>query len=365
MKILVLGGTGAMGGPLVKVLVRRKMDVYVTSRKKNESSQEYVHYIQGNALDLSFLKELLAEKYDVIIDFMVYTYEEFRERYELFLNNTDQYIFFSSARVYSDSLVPITENSERLLDVCKDQEYLSKSEYALNKAREEDCLLKASKKNWTIIRPYITYSENRMQLGVMEKEHWLYRALHGRKIVFSEEMAKKFTTLTYGYDVSTRVAELVGSSAALGEVYQILNDQEIEWQKILELYVKTLEKLLGKSIEVVYLKQLGDLAKVLGNYYQIHYDRLYDRKFNSSKVNDVTGNKVYQNTLDSLEGCLTSFVENNGRFNAIDWKAEAYFDRVTREHTPLTEINGCKNKIKYIIFRYTPYLKWKYGIQGN
>ena len=60
----------------------------------------------------------------------------------------------------------------------KDEEYLKTDEYALSKARQEDILHRSGKNNWTVIRPYITYSEIRLQLGVLEKELWLYRFVH-------------------------------------------------------------------------------------------------------------------------------------------------------------------------------------------
>ena len=41
---------------------------------------------------------------------------------------------------------------------------------ALQKAREENLLLKSDSRNWTIIRPYITYYDERLQLGVFEKK---------------------------------------------------------------------------------------------------------------------------------------------------------------------------------------------------
>ena len=85
---------------------------------------------------------------------------------------------------YANENGRITEKSKRLLDVCTDEEYLKTDEYALTKVRQENILLSSGKKNWTIIRPYITYNVERLQLGVYEKENWLYRALHGRSIVF-------------------------------------------------------------------------------------------------------------------------------------------------------------------------------------
>ena len=48
----------------------------------------------------------------------------------------------------------------------------------------------------------LPYYNNRLQLGIFEKEIWLQRALDGKKIVFSRNIASKYTTLTYGYDVA-------------------------------------------------------------------------------------------------------------------------------------------------------------------
>ena len=53
----------------------------------------------------------------------------------------------------------------------------------LTKALQENLLRASGYKNWTIVRPYITFSDIRLQLGVYEKEQWLYRALQGRAIV--------------------------------------------------------------------------------------------------------------------------------------------------------------------------------------
>lgn len=58
MKVLVLGGTGAMGSALVEILARRGDEVIVTSRRKRESTRS-VKYVQGNAHDIAFLEELL------------------------------------------------------------------------------------------------------------------------------------------------------------------------------------------------------------------------------------------------------------------------------------------------------------------
>lgn len=201
MNALILGGTGAMGKYLTDYLNCdvEFQNIYVTSRKQL-SSDHKVRFIQGNAKDYSFISGLLkTQDFDVVVDFMSYSTQEFKERVDDFLNLTKHYVFLSSSRVYADlEKTPITENSPRLLDVVHDIEYLKTDEYALSKARQEDILRKNRNNNWTIIRPYITYSSQRLQLGIYEKEQWLYRALQNKPIVFPEELRNTLTTLTGG-----------------------------------------------------------------------------------------------------------------------------------------------------------------------
>ena len=71
---------------------------------------------------------------------MSYTTEELKDRIELMLSATEQYIFLSSSRVYAGTDSLLTEDSPRLLDVTNDKEYLKTDEYALAKAREENII---------------------------------------------------------------------------------------------------------------------------------------------------------------------------------------------------------------------------------
>lgn len=71
MKVLVLGGTGAMGVPLVDFMNERAdiESISVTTRQSLCSEKSKLRYIHGNARDNDFLNRLLAEKYDVVVDF--------------------------------------------------------------------------------------------------------------------------------------------------------------------------------------------------------------------------------------------------------------------------------------------------------
>ena len=199
MKVLVLGGTGAMGVYLVDELLHMGREVVVTTRSKHEADKrEGLTYLVGNAREEDFLTQaLMGAHFDAVVDFMARPAAEFARYRMLLLSSTDQYIFLSSYRVYADSPY-ITEESPRLLDVCEEKDYLATNEYALDKARCEDMLRESGETNWTIVRPSVTFSRARFQLGTLEAEDWLWRWQQGLEVPLSPEMLDKQATLTWG-----------------------------------------------------------------------------------------------------------------------------------------------------------------------
>lgn len=346
--ILVLGGTGAMGSHLCKMLKETGYHVYVTSRKERED-QNGITYIKGNAHDMPFLIQLLnMHQWKAIVDFMVYTTEDFRQRYQLYLDYTKQYFFLSSARVYAESKLPITEDSPRLLDVVKDKTYLATDEYALAKARQENVLVQSGKQNWTIIRPYITFDEYRLQLSSAEKECWLYRALQGRTIVFSRDLADKYTSLTYGYDVARGIVALIGKETAYGECFHITTEDNYKWGELLEAYLDAIEKETGTRPKVKMLDKWSQL--VGGSPLQVKWDRLYNRTFDNSKINQFIDTSTFNGTIPALKDCVKVFIRKP-QFRPISWEQEAKRDKFTREWTNLSSIPTWSQRVKYILTR--------------
>jgi nucleoside-diphosphate-sugar epimerase len=350
MKILILGGTGAMGVHLVNLLSEYPNNQLVVSSRREQSGKNNLTYVQGDAHNIAFLSQLLKERYDVIVDFMNYHTEEFKERYQLLLASCGQYMYLSSSRVYANSDTPITEDSPRLLDVVQDPEYLSMDEYALAKARQEDLLRNSGYVNWTIIRPYITYSENRLQLGVLEKERWLYRALHGRSIVFSEDIATRKTTLTYGLDVAKAMVALIGREGAKGEAFHITCPYSICWNDVLSLYQKTLEKKIGRRPPFFLTEQALNLSYSWGRY-QVKYDRLFNRSFDNTKISRFIDVHKFVKPQEGLVSCLEQLC-NHPSFHTIGWGTEGKYDRLTHEHASFREMQSYKDRIKYFLFRY-------------
>lgn len=250
-----------------------------------------------------------------------------------------------------DSL--IEESSKRLLDTSTDQTFLQSDEYSLAKAREENFLLSSPNRGWTIIRPYITYYDERLQLGVFEKETWLRRALVGKKIVFSKNIAEKYTTLTYGYDVALRIADLIGVPKAIAQVYQITTGECIKWKDVLTVYLDVLEKYLGKRPEVCMTEQCDPFTEK-NNMYHVHCDREYNRKFSVAKIQqDTKESAPFMPVKKGLQICLQNFLASDKPFTApVNWKREGAMDKISGDKTPLKEIQGMKNKMKYMVYRY-------------
>lgn len=357
MQILLLGGTGAMGVSLKTILAERGDEVFITSRSPRKSERKNIHYIQGDAHNSAFLKEILKSRYDAIVDFMIYESDEFKKRSEQLLNASGQYIFVSSSRVYADSKETITEESPRLLDVIGDKEYLRTDEYALAKAREENVLFFSKQRNWTIIRPYITYNVERLQLGGIEKDVWLYRALHGRSIPLPQNIALHQTTMTYGGDVALAIVKLIGNPKALREVFHLTGNEHMTWSEILDIYLEVMASECGIRPKVYTPENSIRICEIMGNKYQIEYDRLYDRIFDNSKLCSVCGDDLrFMPMKDGLSMCLREFLKNPKWKNIVNEKLEVHLNKESEEKIALNELHGVKSKLKYFGWKYTPWI---------
>ena len=354
MNILILGGTGSIGCALIDLLKGTEWKVFVTSRTERENSENIV-YLKGNAHDDSFLLKLISmNRWDAIIDFMAYSTQAFSKRLDIFLNGTDQYFFLSSSRVYAEYNGLITESSPRILDICIDQEYLQTDEYALAKARQENLLFHQNKKNWTIIRPYKTYNNNRLQLGMFEKEDWLYRLMMGGTLLFPREMSQKYTTLTHAADVAFAIKELIANHNAYGEAFHITTTEQIIWKKVIEKYIDIIQNETGQSSAIKYWDKTDDFFDIWSQY-QIKYDCIYDRKFDNSKINRVTKNQIkYTSFAEGSSKCLAEFLRNP-TWRSINWNLNFWMDKKTNEKIRIWNVIGFKEKLRYL----------KYSIKSN
>ena len=324
-KILVTGGTGAMGVYLVPELLKLGYQVDVISIDEVASNNPKLQYIKANAKDYTFISEQLKKEYDGVVDFMVYpTREEFERFLPLYLNNTQHYIFVSTYRVYANEEHPIIETSPRLLDVSKDKVLLSSGDYCIYKAQAEDYLKNSEFTNWTIIRPAITYSKKRFQLITMELDLVVRRMIEGKTLVIPENAINVQATMSWAGDVAKMISRLVLNKKTFTETYSTTTAEHHTWGEVAEIY----NKFGGLKYCVTDTDSFLNIISP-GNIHarqQLVYDRYFDRIMDNSKILSITGMK--QSELMPLEkGLATEFsaFPKNTR-----WEACESYDRMDK-----------------------------------
>lgn len=329
-KVLLLGGTGAIGSYLIEECIRLGYTVFVTTRSLRVEDEK-IKFIRGNAKDISFLNEISKKgKFDVVIDFMVYATHEFKVNIDLLLSLGTQYIYVSSYRVFSDTgHEPITETSPRLIDTVDDSKYLSTDEYALAKARQEDILTRDYRnRNWTIVRPSITYSTNRFQFGALEANTILPRARDKLAVPIPESMLDKKTTMTWAGDVAKMIASVLGNQKAYNEAFNTLTDEYKTWKEIADIYASKLEMIVEPVDDETY-------QKIGLNPWQIKYDRMLNRICSNDKIISFSG--LNKSDFMSLESGLQLEINNNRNMSI--------------NYSSVNRINGILDKI-LCIYRF-------------
>jgi len=193
-------------------------------------------------------------------------------------------IFLSSYRVYADLEHPITENAPKLLDVIKDdEEFLEKETYALAKARAERFLAdNPYPKNFTIVRPVISFSERRLDVNMVSGHEILDALKEGRAVRLPLEAKNLTAGVDFAGNSGKLIANLLFKKECIGEAYTVSSAQGLTWGEVADIYTE----LLGVEFEWV---PVSELYESFENKWIWTYDRAYDRKIDNSKILKATG----------------------------------------------------------------------------
>lgn len=348
MRILLLGGTGVIGNEVAQSL-KHEHQLYVTSRSRTGTVDE-ISYIKLNAKELDDLLPLLQQTWDVVIDFLVYSTEEFRRNLLDLLTHTKHYIFISSCRVFTPTDSLITESSLRLIDSCDDSQFLDSDEYAITKARQEDLLFAAEATNWTIVRPYITFGANRLQLGLYEKEEWLHRALRGHSLVISQTLLDRTTTITPTIVVAEALVKIAKLPVPLRQALNVVSDSSCRWSEVVDVVKEALEEsgLPPLKLCIVSDKKFEEFQK---RHYQATYDRLHNRKIDNAQFISSLGSLSSSHSpLNAYKEEVKEFIRT-GQFGYIDLLQEAKKDKVSHEIAHFRAFSRIVRYIKYLYYR--------------
>ena len=286
-KVLLIAGGGTLGTYTAQELLRLGHAVDVVCLEDKVSDNENLKFYKSNAT-LDYLKELFAtNRYDGIVNFIHYpNYKDYIPYHQLLSSNTDHLIFLSSYRVYADLQHPITEDAPQLLDVIRDDpEFIAKENYALAKSRAERFLHdNPYPRNWTIVRPVISFSHLRLDLNMLTNLDIINAYKKGTSLRLPVE-AKNFTAgMDWAGNSGKLIANLLFKKETIGEAYTVSTAPNLTTKQIADIYTE----LLGVKFEWVSINEYKQLEQKWFAY-KWYYDRAYDRSIDCSKILRATG----------------------------------------------------------------------------
>ena len=128
---------------------------------------------------------------------------------------------------------------------------------------------------------------------------------------------------------------------------RIAEKYSLSWEDAFEKYTSILSETTGKQFHIKYVDDI-EMFYNIWNPYQIKYDCNIDRRFDNSKINRATSNKLqYTLVAEGINKCLKKFIESP-EWRNINWKLNFWMDNITGEKTKIWDADGLKEKARYV-----------------
>ncbi|GAP13733.1 nucleoside-diphosphate-sugar epimerase [Longilinea arvoryzae] len=275
MKVLFIGGTGVISSACASLVLERGIDLYLLNRGQSArpipSGAKVLH---GDIRESGSAHAALAgQRFDAVVDWIVFTPDQLEADLELFRGRTGQYIFISSASAYQTppAALPVTEAT--LLD----NPYW---EYSRNKIACEERLVRACREEkfpMTIVRPSHTY--DRALLPFHGGWTMMERMLQGKPVIVHGD-GTSLWTLTHNTDFAKGFVPLLGNPRALGNAVHITSDESLSWNQIYEALARAAgvtPKLVHVPSELIAAYDPGWGASLLG-------DKMHSMVFDNTRI---------------------------------------------------------------------------------
>lgn len=286
-RVLLIAGGGTLGRYTAAELLRLGCHVDIICLEDNVSDNERLCYYKGYA-ELEYLKEFLKGRcYNGIVNFIHYEdVNKYKPVHKLLSENTEHLIFLSSYRVYADLEHPITETSPTLYDTVSDRDFLESEKYAVPKSKAELFIRNESgTKNWTIVRPVISFSDRRLDIVTVSGRLVLELTEADKEILLPKEAKNLTAGLDWAGNSGKLIANLMLKEEAFGEAFTVSSAQNLTWGEVADIYTE----LSGAKFNWVDTERyIEEYPWLKDNPWILKYDRLFDRKIDNSKILKVT-----------------------------------------------------------------------------
>jgi len=366
LKILIIGGTGALSSDVVKLSLLKNYSVYILNRgKKTELISEKIHVLKADIKNKVQVNKVLKNLYfDVVVDFLSYKVADIKNTVSLFKSRCDQFVFISSACVYrrAEEDGVITEQSPLINPSWN---------YSKDKVECEDYLISECAGiglKYTIVRPYITYGDTRIPYGIMPSYGWhwsLISRILNDKPIFIWDQGQAVCSITHTSDFAVGLVGLFNNSKAYNEAFHIVGDETISWKDLLYLIGQLIDKkpLLAEIPALYASEKLPELKGMLLG------DRSLNAIFDNSKIKEAVPEFASEISLEKGIASTIRYYKDNNYLKGIDYKWEGQMDSLIYSYYKDTDPNKLVNhnlilrkqfKISfkessvYIIYRYFP-----------
>lgn len=354
-KVLLIGGTGTLSFAVLQEALKKCFSVSVFNRgNHNEILPNDVKVLKGNFYDAnSIIKSIGNKQYDVIVDFLSRKPADIERVYTILRDRCSQYIFVSSACVY--------DRQPQNLPICESSPKPNRDwSYNINKFDCETLLNSLSKdvsSYYTIVRPYITYNNRRIPLGIAPRYKYhrtiIERVLNDKPMFIWNP--DSLTTITYADEFAVGMVGLFLNKKAYNEAFHITSEYCYKTRDIiLELYHQ-----LGKRPNVIEVEK-GDLCKYLPNYKSMMVgDRFMDAVFDNKKIKDAVPYLEFKCDLPKGVSKIIDYYNNLSSYD-YDYQYDGQIDRLLAKQGCTCKYISYKNtlgnhRLTYYIYRFFPY----------
>ena len=361
LKVLLIGGTGVLSTDIRELAVKKGYEVYILNRGQNKSINidKSIKVINADIRDIESTKEKVKDyKFDVVVDFLSFNVSQLKGTLYIFENNCKQYIFISSATVYAK-----TKKGDKIDEAYKIENH--EWDYAQNKIACEEYLkdnYRNTKQEYTIIRPYVTYSDTRIPFAVIpHNKQWTLanRIINNKPVVLWDD-GQATCTLTSSKDFAVGVVGLFNNEKAINNTYHITTDYVLTWKQAL----KYIAKALGGDAIIANLDSHEIFNKMPEYKGILLCDKGLDREFNNNKIKDAVPEFNAQIKFEEGIKSTIQFYRNNKFMQDIDYEWDARIDNMIKYYYKKKKIKHdnlnlnyagkekiSKNKIQYYICR--------------
>lgn len=322
IKILVIGGTGTLSNAVVMQSLAKGYSVTVLNRGcSNDLLPNKVCKLRADFYNVKDICNSIGGcEYNVVLDFLSRTPCDINRVYPLFAPLCQQYVFISSACVFRRDKAdfPIKENSPK-----PNRDW----SYNIEKYESEQRLLELKKlypqNVYTIIRPYITYNENRIPVGIAPEYKYhktIIERIKAGKPMFVINSGTAMTTVTCVEDFAKGVVGLMMNEKAYNEDFNVVGDHVCTQYDLLVNVFNSIG--IKPNIKEI---SLENCSKYLPNYAEmIKGDRALGALFDNTKLKNAVSDLCFSTTMEAeLEKVIIYY--SSGDF-PIDYKYDAQLD---------------------------------------